>query len=108
MTKLISQTVVPAQPGYFKLWAWRGNNGEVLFQKETIIAWVVSIYSGFRNDDPHSVCADPVGADGNGSDLGKWVAVLNPEGFVEEADYPVVPLQQWLEDPDLFKRSREA
>lgn len=104
MSELISRTVVPAQPGYFKICPWRDDNGEVKFRRESIVAWVISIYSGYRDDQPHSVCADPVVADTIGSDLGRPVAILNPEGFVEETDEAILPLREWLDDPKLFER----
>lgn len=109
MSDIISQTVIPAQPGFFRVYPYRDIKGEVVCRKDAVIAWVVTIEEPIKingRSDPHRYASAVAVAFGDAADdafIGEY-AILRPDGMVEEFDQPVVTLDAWLADPDLLKR----
>lgn len=107
MSDIISQTVIPAQPGFFRLWPYMDEAGAIVCRNDAVIAWVVTIQRhpapyGYEN---RSVSSDPVTFDPTGEELlGDRQAILRPDGMVEELDQEIKPFDAWLADPDLLKR----
>lgn len=105
--EIISQTVVPAQPGFFKLWPWRNDDGSVGYRKDVIVAWVVTIWPRIGSKyGERTVTSDPVTTDVEGEDMGGRVAILRPDGMVEETNEAIVSLDLWLADPAMPERFR--
>ena len=110
MTDIISQTVIPAQPGYFRVWPYRGEDGSTAYRKDAVIAWVVTIekpinatVSIHRHVNTAAVAFSDTADD---AFIGEY-AILRPDGMVEEFDQPVVALDAWLSDPYLFARFKQ-
>lgn len=103
-----TKTIIPAQPGYFRLWPFQDEAGQVTFRKDAIIAWCVSIDPHPVPDEPDFLTAYPVTTSPEGDSMARLPCILRPDGYVDEMEEPLRSLEEWLADPDLLRRNRHG
>jgi len=101
MEEAVTHTIIPAQPGYFKLLPYQNERGGVAYRKDAIIAWCITLNE--EGVKPETT-AHPVTTDIFGEPVGEFACILRPDGMVGETDRGIVSLSEWLSDPELFKR----
>lgn len=101
-----TKTIVPAQPGYFRLWPYADEAGGVTYRKDAIIAWCVTVEPHPDPDHLGSVSAFPVTTSPEGDSMYHLPCILRPDGYVDEFEEPLRSLDDWLKDSQLLKRNR--
>jgi hypothetical protein len=108
MSTETTKTIIPAQPGYFRLWPYAADDGKVTFRKDAIIAWCVTIEPALDSDEPGCVAAYPVTTSQGGDSMRQVAHILRPDGMVDEMDEPLRCLDEWLANPELLTRWTHA
>ena len=81
---LPAPVIIPASPGWFRLWL-DDESGE-LFGADPLIAWEVVAtlpYGDADHDRPYYISVDPITTEGRAVDSGDGLYLLRPDGSVE-------------------------